>query len=322
MTSELGTWDDTSSTFPPLGKKIKALLVWPKIPNSFWTFSGMVELLLEKAVMPPLGLITLAALCPDHWTLRLIDEAVEELKDEDILWADLVMVGRTPSDFGPSTPPGPPHHAGWAVPQRRTSPHARDRGPRGVGEPDEVFLEIAKDLEEDTARQLYEITDKPDVTRTPMPRFDLLKLDCYTAIPGLRSISCTRCPARPFTIACRKRGGYWSPGAAAAMAHLPTSVRPWTPEFCFGVLEERSSRFTNRRRSLSARGGLCRSGRQTHASIPPSSRPPARFSASRPDPSGSRAFVPPTGSRIGNFSSRCLAGTPWIAPRSRWPSFS
>jgi hypothetical protein len=31
--------------FAPLGKKIKALMVWPKIPNSFWTFTGMVELL-------------------------------------------------------------------------------------------------------------------------------------------------------------------------------------------------------------------------------------------------------------------------------------
>ena len=84
---------DTAPTFPPLGKKIKALLVWPKIPNSFWAFNGMLDLLPEKVVMPPLGLVTVAALCPSEWTLRLVDEAVEDLTDDDLRWADLVMVG-------------------------------------------------------------------------------------------------------------------------------------------------------------------------------------------------------------------------------------
>src|ERR1051326_7642862 len=93
MMSEPGTQHEAGTAFPPLGRNIKALLVWPKIPNSFWTFSGMVELLPEKVVMPPLGLITLAALCPAGWSVRLIDQAVEDLTDEDILWADLVMVG-------------------------------------------------------------------------------------------------------------------------------------------------------------------------------------------------------------------------------------
>ncbi len=46
-----------------------------------------------------------------------------------------------------------------------------------VGEPDEVFAEIAAALEAGTAKRHYEITDKPDVTHTPIPRFDLLKLD-------------------------------------------------------------------------------------------------------------------------------------------------
>ena len=51
-----------------------------------------------------------------------------------------------------------------------------------VGEPDEVFAEIAAALEAGTAKRLYEITDKPDVTRTPIPRFDLLKLDRYASM--------------------------------------------------------------------------------------------------------------------------------------------
>jgi radical SAM superfamily enzyme YgiQ (UPF0313 family) len=175
---------ETGSAFPPLGRNIKALLVWPKIPNSFWTFSGMVELLPEKAVMPPLGLITVAALCPARWTIRLIDQAVEDLTDNDILWADVVMVGAMTVQeaglreilararrLGRRTMVGGPYASGEPTRMLAIADHVV------VGEPDEVFLEIARDLEEGTARRLYEITDKPDVTKTPMPRFDLLKLE-------------------------------------------------------------------------------------------------------------------------------------------------
>src|SRR5271170_6572930 len=78
--------------FPPLGPNLKVLMVWPKFPASFWGFEGVLEMLPERAMTPPLGLITVAALCPATWNLRLIDHAFDELRDEDVLWADLVMV--------------------------------------------------------------------------------------------------------------------------------------------------------------------------------------------------------------------------------------
>src|ERR1700680_1166695 len=78
--------------FAPLGPNLKVLMVWPKFPASFWGFEGVLEMLPERAMTPPLGLITVAALCPATWNLRLIDHAFEELRDEDLLWADLVMI--------------------------------------------------------------------------------------------------------------------------------------------------------------------------------------------------------------------------------------
>jgi len=197
MTSEPSTRLSTDHAFPPLGNKIKALLVWPKIPNSFWSFSGMLDLLPEKVVMPPLGLITLAALCPPDWTIRLIDEAVEELTDNHILWADLVMVGAMTVQqagldkvlararrLGRRTIVGGPYASGEPARMLPIADHVV------VGEPDEVFLEIARDLEQGTAKRLYEITDKPDVTKTPIPRFDLLKLDCYASMSVQFSRGC------------------------------------------------------------------------------------------------------------------------------------
>jgi hypothetical protein len=197
MISKANVGSETDFVFPPLGREIKALLVWPPIPNSFWTFSGMVKLLPEKAVMPPLGLITVAALCPSHWKIRLVDQAVEDLTDEDILGADLVMVGAMTVQeaglrevlsrarrLGRRTMVGGPYASGEPERMLAIADHVV------VGEPDEVFPQIARDLEEGTARRLYEITDKPDVTKTPMPRFDLLKLDSYASMSVQFSRGC------------------------------------------------------------------------------------------------------------------------------------
>ncbi len=67
-------------------------MVWPSFPPSFWGFEGVLQMIPERAMTPPLGLITVAALCPASWQIRLIDHAFEELRDEDLQWADLVMV--------------------------------------------------------------------------------------------------------------------------------------------------------------------------------------------------------------------------------------
>ena len=79
-------------TLPPLGPNLKVLLIWPKFPPSFWGFEGVLQMLPEAAMTPPLGLITVAALCPASWSLRLLDHAFDEIRDEDYQWADLVMV--------------------------------------------------------------------------------------------------------------------------------------------------------------------------------------------------------------------------------------
>jgi len=52
----------------------------------------MMEIVPERSLVPPLGLITVAALCPKQWEIPLVDLAFEELSDEDLLWSNLVMV--------------------------------------------------------------------------------------------------------------------------------------------------------------------------------------------------------------------------------------
>ena len=68
------------------------LLVYPRIPNNtYWSFSHALPFIGKKSSMPPLGLITVAAMLPEHYELRLVDENIQKLKDKDIKWADAIF---------------------------------------------------------------------------------------------------------------------------------------------------------------------------------------------------------------------------------------
>ena len=71
---------------------MKALLVYPEhLPQTYWSFSGALPYIERRAALPPLGLVTVAAMLPEHWELRLIDMNVAPLRDSDLLWADAVL---------------------------------------------------------------------------------------------------------------------------------------------------------------------------------------------------------------------------------------
>jgi radical SAM superfamily enzyme YgiQ (UPF0313 family) len=184
-------------SFAPLGPALKALMVWPRFPSSFWSMDGILDLVPIKTDQPPLGLLTVAALCPKDWTIRLIDRSFEDLLDADILWADLVMVSgmRVQKDdiretlvraraLGKRTMVGGPLASSEPYLMLPLADHVV------VGEPDEVFPEIAAGLERGSARHLYDIKDKPDISKTPIPRFDLLKIDKYASMAVQFSRGC------------------------------------------------------------------------------------------------------------------------------------
>src|SRR5207237_8272532 len=74
--------------------RYRVLMVYPKfIPNSFWNYTEACELVGAKYPAAPLGLITVAAMLPKHWDIRLINRNTEPLTDADLDWPDLVMIG-------------------------------------------------------------------------------------------------------------------------------------------------------------------------------------------------------------------------------------
>ena len=73
---------------------MRLLLVFPRFnPNSFWALKDSCEVAGAKAPSPPLGLLTVAAMVPQDWEIRLVNCNVRDLADAALAWADLVMTG-------------------------------------------------------------------------------------------------------------------------------------------------------------------------------------------------------------------------------------
>jgi radical SAM superfamily enzyme YgiQ (UPF0313 family) len=71
---------------------MKALLIYPEFPDTFWSFRYALRFIHRKASSPPLGLLTIAAMLPREWEKKLVDMNTQRLDDADIRWADLVFV--------------------------------------------------------------------------------------------------------------------------------------------------------------------------------------------------------------------------------------
>ena len=71
---------------------MNALLVYPEFPNTFWSYKHALKFIRKKAAFPPLGLLTLGAMLPEEWSLRLVDLNVRNLTAKDLSWADCAFV--------------------------------------------------------------------------------------------------------------------------------------------------------------------------------------------------------------------------------------
>lgn len=71
---------------------MKVLMIYPKYPDTYWSFTHALKFISKKAAVPPLGLITVSAMLPENWQKKLIDLNIEELNSDDIKWADYVFL--------------------------------------------------------------------------------------------------------------------------------------------------------------------------------------------------------------------------------------
>jgi radical SAM superfamily enzyme YgiQ (UPF0313 family) len=167
-------------------KSPNALLVNPAFgPNSFWNYRETCKVVGARHVAAPLGLITVAALLPKQWAVRLVDCNIEELCDDDLRWADLIMIGGMLSQqrgirqiMARARAWGKPVVIGG--PDVTASPEVyADADFRVLGEAEEVMADFAAAWHAGQARGTFKPSSFPDMKRSPLPRFDLLKLKHY-----------------------------------------------------------------------------------------------------------------------------------------------
>jgi radical SAM superfamily enzyme YgiQ (UPF0313 family) len=184
-----------------MADKCNVLMVFPRFnPKSFWGFEGVLHVVGARYPAPPLGLITVAAMLPADWDVRLINRNTEELTDGDLTWADMVMTGGmfaqqmdTHEVIEICRTRNIPVVVGG--PDVTSSPHVyADADFRVVGEAEDALPAFIAAWTRGE-RQGYFETPKfqADVRQTPIPRFDLLKFDHYLYIGVQFSRGC------PFT---------------------------------------------------------------------------------------------------------------------------
>ena len=175
---------------------MKALLVYPEFPDTFWSFKHALKFISKPANSPPLGLLTVAAMLPSDWELRVVDANVRPLSERDLAWADIALI----SAMGVQRSSA-----------ERIIARCRAAGVRVVaGGPlfsaqrdqfegvDHLVLDEAEatlppflaDLAAGTPRRVYAAADYPDVERSPAPRWDLVNLRRYSQMAVQYSRGC------------------------------------------------------------------------------------------------------------------------------------
>lgn len=174
----------------------RVLLLYPEFPDTFWSFKHALKFIRKRAALPPLGLLTVAAMLPPDWDKRLIDLNVATLRDADLEWADLVLVsGMIAQRDSARTLIARCKAAGKTVVAGGplfTSEHAEfaDVDHFILHEAEVTLPEFLRDFAAGRATRLYTTTTHPGLLDTPVPLWHLADLRRYGSMSLQYSRGC------------------------------------------------------------------------------------------------------------------------------------
>jgi len=163
-------------------------MLYPEFPDTFWSFKHALKFIRKRASLPPLGLLTVAALLPPEWEKRLVDLNVRKLVDRDLAWADLVcisaMIAQSDSAralIARCRAAGKVIVAGGPL---FTSEHAQFPGVDHfvLNEAELTLPEFLRDLAAGCAKPVYTATGFADVRTSPVPLWELADLKHYASL--------------------------------------------------------------------------------------------------------------------------------------------
>lgn len=164
------------------------LLVYPKYPDTFWSFKYALKFVSQKASFPPLGLLTVSSLLPDNWKKKLINLNVTKLKNKDILWADYVFISAmsTQSEsvnlvISKCIELKRKVVAGGPLFTSRSNEYSQID--HLVLNEAEITLPLfLKDLKDGEPRKIYSTDNWADISQTPLPSWGLINKKNYTSM--------------------------------------------------------------------------------------------------------------------------------------------
>ena len=165
---------------------LKVLLVYPRYPDTFWSFRHALRVVAKKAAYPPLGLLTVAAMLPEDWEKKLVDMNVTSLTDEALKWADYVFISAMAvqrlsvkeviarcRNIGATIVAGGPLFTSESDLFEEVDHLVLDEGEMTLP----VFLQ---DLEKGCARHRYRSKQRPEIGQTPVPLWSLVDMTKYS----------------------------------------------------------------------------------------------------------------------------------------------
>ncbi|UCG15026.1 MAG: radical SAM protein, partial [Deltaproteobacteria bacterium] len=168
---------------------MKVLLVYPQYPVTFWSFDHVLKFIAKKAAYPPLGLLTVAAMLPEEWDIRLVDLNIEKLKDRDLEWADCVMISamliqkksvleilHRCRQFDTRVVAGGPLFNSTPEEYLPLVDHLI------LNEAELTLPPFLEDLHNGNPKKIYRTDSFPELSSTPIPRWDLLKVEKYATL--------------------------------------------------------------------------------------------------------------------------------------------
>jgi radical SAM superfamily enzyme YgiQ (UPF0313 family) len=174
---------------------VKIYLVNPKFEPAIWSFDGLQPFTGTCFSNTPLGLATVAALTPREWTVEIADENVESVDFETD--ADLIGITAFNVQYRRALEIGSEFQKRgkkvvFGGPYCSLFPEAFEgQGDyRIIGEAEEVWPQFLEDFKQGRARECYAAEKKTDITRSPMPRYDLIRGDRYNMFSLQTSRGC------------------------------------------------------------------------------------------------------------------------------------
>lgn len=172
------------------------LLVYPRFPDTFWSFRHALRFVHKKASNPPLGLVTIAAMLPVEWHQKLVDLNIIDLKEQDLDWADFVFISAMiiQRDSAREVIARCKQHGKKIV---AGGPLFTDEFDK-FDEVDHLILNEAEltlppflaDLEQGCPRHIYSSAEFADIQTTPVPQWNLLDFKSYDCMSVQFSRGC------------------------------------------------------------------------------------------------------------------------------------